>query len=589
VLAAVASVAVLLLGMTSAAQGTPSGELYSFGRNAFGQLGNTIDNGSDDPNPTPAAAVLPGASGPVTQVAAGYNHSLALTSTGQLYAFGYNGYGQLGTATNSGTGKASPTPALVVLPGANGPVTQVAAGYGHSLAVTSTGQLYAFGRNHGGQLGNTTNNGTLKANPTPALVVLPGASGPVTQVAAGFDHSLAVTSTGQLYAFGVNPFGELGTWVNAGTTNANPTPALVGLPGATGPVTQIAAGEDHSLALTSTGQLYAFGFNDFGQLGTPTNSGTFKPNPVAALVVLPGASGPVTEIAAGSYHSLALTSTGQLYAFGKNQSGQLGITPNNDANPTPALVGLPGASGPVTQIAAGGDHSLALTSAGQLYAFGRNRFGQLGTTINSGTDAANPTPLPVKLPRGLIAAAIGISPLADHTLLILTTAPQPPQSTRPPQPLSSPSLSTVPVLSVLRVAPQALSLGGRLVNGRCVKPTSSNHNRRRCRRTTALRISYTLNLAATVTFTLTRREPGRSVNGRCVKPTTQNHKRRRCSRLSTVPGSINHASKAGSTTFTFDGHVAGRTLSPGNYMLTGTPTTNDRRGIPVSIAIRLVT
>ena len=146
---------------------------------------------------------LPGAVGPVTQVAAGGERSLVLTSTGQLYAFGDNYYGQLGSAANNKTEEPNPTPTLVTLPGASGPVTQVAAGREHSLAVTSTGQLYAFGENYYGQLGNATNNKTEEPNPTPTLVTLPGASGPVTQVAAG-DYSLAVTSTGQLYAFGDN-------------------------------------------------------------------------------------------------------------------------------------------------------------------------------------------------------------------------------------------------------------------------------------------------------------------------------------------------------------------------------------------------
>ena len=177
-------------------------------------------------------------------LAIGASHAPAAvaTSSGQLYAFGENGYGQLGNATNNGTVKANPMPALVTLPGASGPVTQIAAGYDHSLALTSSGQLYAFGKNLFGQLGNATNNGTVKANPTPALVTLPGASGPVTQVAAGFYFSLALTSSGQLYAFGENYVGQLGNATNNGTNNPNPTPALVTLPGASGPVTQIAAG-----------------------------------------------------------------------------------------------------------------------------------------------------------------------------------------------------------------------------------------------------------------------------------------------------------------------------------------------------------
>ena len=154
---------------------------------------------------------------------------------------------------------------------------------------------------------------------------------------------------------------------------------------------------------TSPGQLFAFGYNDYGQLGSPLNDESEIGNPAPALVALPGASGRLTQVAAGSEFSLALTSTGQLYAFGSNEFGQLGSagnagSPEQESNPVPALVTLPGASGPVTHIAAGQLHSLALTSTGQLYAFGSNQYGQLGTEVNSGTETPNPTPALVTLP-----------------------------------------------------------------------------------------------------------------------------------------------------------------------------------------------
>jgi hypothetical protein len=248
-----------------------------------------------------------------------------------------------------------------------------------------------------------------------AGVVLPGAK--------------AFAAGGQLYAFGDNYFGQLGSPTSNGTSEPNPTPTQVTLPGASGPVTQIAAGALHSLALTSTGQLYAFGENDFGQLGITANVATYEPNPSPTLVTLPGASGPVTQIAAGGYHSLAVTSSGQLYAFGENAFGQLGITANvgtSEPNPSPTLVSLPGASGPVTQMAAGALHSLAVTSSGQLYAFGANEFGQLGITANNGTWIANPTPTQVTLPGP--AQAVGAGSEALDTL-VSTAGPMGPAPT----------------------------------------------------------------------------------------------------------------------------------------------------------------
>jgi len=361
-------VALAIAGARAPAQAPTSvaGQVFAFGLNNDGQLGSTANTATKNANPTPTPVALPGATGPVVQIATGVNHSLAVTSTGQLYAFGLNQYGQLGGANAVGSKGANPTPTLVTLPGATGPATESAAGLNYSLAVTSTGQLYAFGDNRYGQLGNANNNGVAAANPTPTLVALPGATGPVTQVSAGASYSLAVTSTGQLYAFGLNNYGQLGNTTNNATTNANPTPTLVTLPGATGPVTQTSAGAAHSLAVTSTGQLYAFGLNNYGQLGNTSNNANENANPIPTLVALPGATGPVTQASAGAAHSLAVTSTGQLYAFGLNEYGQLGSTTNNaneNANPIPTLVALP--AGTVIETVAQGsaEQTLALTTA----------------------------------------------------------------------------------------------------------------------------------------------------------------------------------------------------------------------------------
>jgi alpha-tubulin suppressor-like RCC1 family protein len=102
-----------------------------------------------------------------------------------------------------------------------------------STSASSAGELYAFGSNYDGQLGNATNNGTYNANPSPALVSLRGATGPVVQAAAGYGHSL-VTSTGQLYAFGDNTYGQLGISASSGSY-PNPSPGA-----------GVAAGRDRS-------------------------------------------------------------------------------------------------------------------------------------------------------------------------------------------------------------------------------------------------------------------------------------------------------------------------------------------------------
>jgi len=408
----------LALAPVSGAAAAP-GQLYGFGENAAGQLDGTTATGSEAANPTPALIALPGATGPVVETAAGGRFTLALTSTNQLFAFGSNRYGQLGVAAGSGSAAANPTPRLVTLSGAGGRVAALAAGLTHSLALTSTGELYTFGENQFGQLGRASGSGTEDDNPAAERVLAPGLVGQLVQVAAGCEHSLALSSTGQLFAFGGNRYGELGTPVNAGSTNPNPTPFRVTLPGASGPVVQVAAGCEHSLALTSTGQLFAFGGNRYGELGSFTHAGTTTPNPTPALVGLPAAAGRPTAIAAGGFHSLVLTSGGAIYAFGRNQYGELGSAAGSGSEspiPTPVAVALPGAGAPAVGLAAGSLHSLAITASGQLYAFGSNRRGQLGSSHNSGTSSPNPTATAASLPQGTSIDAVGRGPAAEFTI-----------------------------------------------------------------------------------------------------------------------------------------------------------------------------
>jgi alpha-tubulin suppressor-like RCC1 family protein len=396
-----------------------AGQLFGFGENSAGQLASTVGNGSEAANPMPALLTLPGASGPAVQAAAGSRFTLALTSSNQLYAFGSNQYGQLGVAAGSGAPGPNPTPRLLTLPGAVGRVAALAAGSTHSLALTSTGELYTFGENQFGQLGRAANSGTENANGVPERVSLPGASGQVVQIAAGYEQSLALTSTGQLYAFGGNRYGELGNAANSGTQIANPTPTPVVLPGASGQVVQIAAGIEQSLALTSTGQLYAFGGNRYGELGRAANVETPAPNPTPVAVSLPPAGGPVRSIAAGGFHSLALTASGLIYAFGRNTNGQLGNaagTGSEKANATPLAVTLVGANAPAIGLAAGSAHSLAITASGALYSFGSNLDGQLGRAASSGTSSANPAPAPVALPAGTTIDTVARGATADFTV-----------------------------------------------------------------------------------------------------------------------------------------------------------------------------
>jgi len=358
---------------------------WTWGSNNFGQLGNATTADSN----IPVAVSVPSGT-IVTAVAGGYNHSLALTSTGQVLAWGGNGAGALG----NGTTIDSNTPVAVSLPSGT-TVTAIAAGHGHSLALTSSGQMLAWGYNGDGRLGN----GTFTNSSIPVAVSLPSGT-TVTAIAAGAQHSMALTSTGQVLAWGYNASGELG---NGTLTNSN-TPLAVSLPLGT-TVTAIANSGYHSLALTSTGQVLAWGYNPEGQLGNGTIS-PYSTTPV--LTSLPSGTA-VTAIAGGLGHSLALTSTGQVLAWGDNYMGELGNGTTTKSS-IPVAVSLPSGT-TVTAIAAGADHSMALNSSGQVLAWGSNGFGQLGI----GTTTGSSTPIVVS---ALQTVVVAIAAGAYHSLAI---------------------------------------------------------------------------------------------------------------------------------------------------------------------------
>ena len=197
-------------------------------------------------------------------------------------------------------------------------VTASATGYTSATqteTITSAGsasQIYAFGDNQLGELGD----GTTTSSDTPVPVDVPSGV-TVSAVAAGGDVSLAMTSTGQMYAWGENGLGSFGN----GTTNNSTTPVPVDLPSGV-VATAIAEGDQTSFAVTSSGHLYGWGFNDDGQLG----NGTTTTSDVPVLVSLP--SGVTVESVVSEDddpgYTMALTTSGQVYDWGDNSQGELG-------------------------------------------------------------------------------------------------------------------------------------------------------------------------------------------------------------------------------------------------------------------------
>jgi alpha-tubulin suppressor-like RCC1 family protein len=312
-----------------------------------------------------------------TKIAAGFAHTCALTSGGAVKCWGTNSDGRLGDGTTTNRS----TPVDVV--GLSSGVTALAVGFYHTCAIASGGAVKCWGSNSSGQLGD----GTTTNRSTPMDVV--GLSSGVTALAGGERHTCAVTSGGGVRCWGSNSYGQLGD----GTTTQSNTP--VDVIGLSSGVTVLAAGYYHTCAIASGGALKCWGYNFYGQLGDGTTTNRSAPVDVIGL------SSGVNALAAGYYHTCALSSGSALKCWGYNSSGQLGDGTTTNRRAPVDVVGL--ASG-VTALAAGYSHTCAIASGGALKCWGFNSHGQLG----DGTTTDRSTPVDVVgLSNGVTALAVG--------------------------------------------------------------------------------------------------------------------------------------------------------------------------------------
>jgi alpha-tubulin suppressor-like RCC1 family protein len=334
---------------------TISGGLKCWGFNLWGQLGD----GTNIDRYTPVDVVELG--GVVVSLAMGNNHTCTLTGSGGVKCWGHNDFAQLGDGTNIDRN----TPVDVIGLG-SGIASVSAGGVNHSCALTISGGVKCWGGNYYGQLGDGTNTDRL----TPVDVVSLGSG--IAAVSAGGDHTCALTTSGGLKCWGWNKYGQLGDGTN---TDRDIPVDVVGL---TGGVVEVTAGFRHTCALTSSGEIKCWGHNGSGELGDGTNNTSNTPVDVVGL------SSWVDEVAAGSGHTCALTSSGEIKCWGYNGSGQLGDGKYTDANTPVDVVGL---GDGIVAVTAGGFHTCALTSSGEVKCWGSNFWGQLGdgTTIDRWT------------------------------------------------------------------------------------------------------------------------------------------------------------------------------------------------------------
>lgn len=278
--------------------------------------------------------------------------------------------------------------ALSAVPRPANAITDIAVGGSHSCAVTSAGGVKCWGRNNSGQLGD----GTTVDHPTPEDVCNTGsgidcsagsALTGVVSVSVGRFHTCAITTDGKLKCWGRNTSGQLGDGTNSDRLNPVTVPGLTN-------VAQVSNGASHTCALIGT-SVQCWGLNNNGQLGDGTLTNRVNPRDVCADAACTSSLSGIAHLAAGANHTCAVTSGGAVKCWGSNTASQLG--PAACANP-PAACGttccVPGAGAfaDVTAVAAGLSHTCSLHGGGGVLCWGSNLSGQLG--VGDGPPGANP-------------------------------------------------------------------------------------------------------------------------------------------------------------------------------------------------------
>jgi alpha-tubulin suppressor-like RCC1 family protein len=313
-------------------------------------------------------------------VAAGESSACVLSSVGNVFCWGDNTYGELGNATLTTSG----TPTEVRAVGGAGFLSGVTAisGNGSEFCAVSGGNVFCWGDNSNGQLGDNS----VVSSPTPVMVLGSAGTGTLSgilSVSVGYQEACAVSTAGNAYCWGAGTSGQLG---NGSTSSDNHYPVeVVGLGGSgvLGSVTSIGVGMSGACAVANA-NVYCWGLSSLGALGNNNATGTTG-IPVEVLGV--GATGvlsSVTSVTVNAYSACAV-SLGAIYCWGNNGNGQLG---NDSTTLSPVPVAASGMTSGATSVSIGQSSSTCAVVSGAAFCWGSNSFGGLGN--NSTTQSLVP-------------------------------------------------------------------------------------------------------------------------------------------------------------------------------------------------------
>jgi alpha-tubulin suppressor-like RCC1 family protein len=329
----------------------------------------------------------------LVEVETGSYSTCGLDGFGRAYCWGHNFYGQVGNG-NSGANELAAV-AVLSPADASAPLefTTISVGYSHACAVAKGGRVYCWGSSDVGQIGAGEGAaGLMYSVPTPITTTVL-----FSDISAGSSHSCALDKSGRAYCWGANHAGQLGAGALGPSTCSNgtpcnPFPRAVAPPlGSSDPLTFIAisAGTSFTCGVAKGGQVFCWGDDEYGQLGIGSTDGTdrLRPTPIASALLF-------TTVSAGADHACALAKGGALWCWGRNAFGEVGDgTTNQTSVPVPVVGGYT-----FTDVSAGLPYdggearTCAIAKGGKAYCWGDNAGGRLGIGFVSQIE---PVPVPV--------------------------------------------------------------------------------------------------------------------------------------------------------------------------------------------------
>ena len=292
----------------------------------------------------------------IISISVGNIHCACLDNDGYIFTFGNNNQGQLGN--NDVDVLYTSIPQKVDLP----PCAQISCGYNFTMCLSESGEVYSFGNNENGQLGIGNNDDYN----SPQLI---SSLKDVEFIECGGYHTFCKTLNNEIYCWGFNSYGQLGL----GNTDNQNTPILCSSL-LNEDVRDIKCGYMHTLVLTSNGDVLSCGYNIDGQLGRKIDK-----DHSSSFTKIEDLS-EISRIECGDNHSLCIDINNQLYVFGSNKQGQLGLGDTDNRNKP---IKHPSLSN-IIDISKGGFHTFVKTSNNEIYAFGNNEYSQLGIKTEHG-------------------------------------------------------------------------------------------------------------------------------------------------------------------------------------------------------------